>query len=808
MRSRTMQVAAAWLSLGTVFGAEAPEREYGALLAAVSPERLERSWREMERVQAEEDAGGLLAYVSAQFRAVPGLRVRRVDLSWPASREAGATEARCSVRYARLRRPGRGKVLISTETVPHLLAWGSDSFSGELDVADVGAGTSPEDYAGRDVAGKLVMAGGPLHVVYEQSVVRRGARGVASFIPDEDARGIRKPADLPWRSLVSAERERLFAEAGTFALTVPRSLADSWRKTLRNGGAVRVQVDAEVDTSPRAEAVVAHLGTGDLTGARPSEKPVLVFASGRAGDQRGAVAVLLEIARAAAAAQGAGTWVVDRPLQFLVASEEAAVRAYARDRGPFLVWGLDAVGHEGAVPVLRRPPAFADSWLGDWAAVVLERDGLVARSEAYRRDRDRPRLVTPATPFPVLTLAEHGGTPERLCPRVLERAARAVLAGVWPAVTGRAPDPAVSQRLVDGHLAPAWSHLAPRCAEEARTDDGGADDIAERHRACMAAEADRLRRRWDAWVHAHPDPSGVGVLSGHLQRLEAEARREASCTRRDLFCDRGLDCSAVATAPEKESAGVVYRRRPGRLEVIGDAVWMDDDHGEGWSRRAVAGDPDAAFETLARLDGERSLVHVAAEIRRMAGSDPLATTRELAETLVASGAAFRAPAPAIRTEATALGCECSEAPCSRRVSPAAARRQPRPTSPPPAAPIESGCQEARALVGHDYKKMLEGALPPGEAARFCFRLVPEAGQHGLFEILVPEGFAVEYGTNATDLATAHGDRGVAYTTVDGATVRHWRRWSWSPAPSEVRIRVRNVGRGPAVFRGRARLGHI
>src|SRR5260370_24712280 len=49
------------------------------------------------------------------------------------------------------------------------------------ELIDVGAGTSEKDYEGKDVKGRIVLAGGAVAEAHHQSVELRGAAGVLSY---------------------------------------------------------------------------------------------------------------------------------------------------------------------------------------------------------------------------------------------------------------------------------------------------------------------------------------------------------------------------------------------------------------------------------------------------------------------------------------------------------------------------------------------------------------------------------------------------------------------------------------------------
>jgi aminopeptidase YwaD len=70
-------------------------------------------------------------------------------------------------------------------TDPIRLADYSHSADVEAALIDVGAGTSETDYAGKDVAGKIVLADGVLAAVQKLAVMEHGAAGIVSDMPNQ-----------------------------------------------------------------------------------------------------------------------------------------------------------------------------------------------------------------------------------------------------------------------------------------------------------------------------------------------------------------------------------------------------------------------------------------------------------------------------------------------------------------------------------------------------------------------------------------------------------------------------------------------
>jgi aminopeptidase YwaD len=133
-------------------------------------------------------------------------------------------------------------------------------------LVDVGAGTAPADYEGKDVKGALVLGSGPVGPLFNRAVRERGAAGVVSSNVARYTRPDDTPNVLQWGSIPYDESLRSFAFKAT-----PRA-AKRLREALA-GGPVRVHVDI-VTTFHRGEnrTLIAELaGT-----TRRSERVVLV----------------------------------------------------------------------------------------------------------------------------------------------------------------------------------------------------------------------------------------------------------------------------------------------------------------------------------------------------------------------------------------------------------------------------------------------------------------------------------------------------------------------------------------------------
>jgi hypothetical protein len=165
---------------------------------------------------------------------------------------------------------GERRRIASTLETPIRLADYSAPADVQTRLVDVDAGVRPEDYAGRDVAGAVVLAHGSLGAVYQQAVMERGAAGVIWFPSPTMERYYSYPDQIHWSRIpvpeVGQEDEAGFA----FILSMRQGLQ------LRD----RLQVSEDI---PRVHAVVdAAFDSAD--GDEPWQVMVEAYIRGTEGD--------------------------------------------------------------------------------------------------------------------------------------------------------------------------------------------------------------------------------------------------------------------------------------------------------------------------------------------------------------------------------------------------------------------------------------------------------------------------------------------------------------------------------------------
>ncbi len=149
----------------------------------------------------------------------------------------------------------------SWEALPISLAQDSHSGRASAELVDVGAGTDPADYQGKDVRGKLVLTSSQPGAVAPLAVGRHGAAGIVSWAQNqrsawwgEDTRLVR------WGHLET------FSPYRTFAFMVSPKTAGEWRERLAAGGTVMLEAAVEAGQAPGAY----HIVTAAIPGADPA----------------------------------------------------------------------------------------------------------------------------------------------------------------------------------------------------------------------------------------------------------------------------------------------------------------------------------------------------------------------------------------------------------------------------------------------------------------------------------------------------------------------------------------------------------
>lgn len=279
-----------------------------------------------------------------------------------------------------LRRPGEAERLCDIRASELAIIQRSRSVKGEFELIDVGDGQR-DDYAGLEVAGKLVLSRAPVRDTYRRAVVERGAAGILFDHIDATVSG-RSRIDLPdARQYASFWWQPELAKSWGFVLS-PRQ-GDAVRAALARGESVRMAAHIEAEfVDGEFEVVVASLPAREGNDQAVLGLAHLCHPQGFANDNASGAACLLETALTLARLIAAGELPPPgRRLSFLWMPEMTGTFAWLAahpDAIPSFVAAinLDMVGERqettGSVMLIERPPEALASFAPDLLERVRE----------------------------------------------------------------------------------------------------------------------------------------------------------------------------------------------------------------------------------------------------------------------------------------------------------------------------------------------------------------------------------------------------------------------------------------------------
>jgi hypothetical protein len=421
--------AAAWLVLATISPARAQSpflsADHWSTLRAESsgaaPYENLRALTRLHRVPAtaEFDQAAELMLARAKEYGLKDARAEQFPIDGKIHYGLMRSHLAWRVDYARMWQVAPQHALIGDwSTEPIRLADYSHSADVEAGLVDVGAGTAEQDYAGKDVRGKIVLADGVLSAVQRLAVVQHGAAGIISDMPNQST---------AWSGLDSSIVRWGHLDATLprgFAFMVSRAGAAALRAQLAAGQAVTIRAQVQAEVGPGHWTVVSGIIPGsDASAGDIVYSCHLDHQRPGANDNGSGCVTILESARILARLIGAGT--LPRPkrtLRFIWGPEVEGTMAYL-SRHPDVRAGLradihmDMVGgdpfkNKSVLHVTETPwslPTFVTD-IGDLFAETL-RDAAAAYTEdgegkdaAVIEDRDgasgsRNAFLVDETPY-------------------------------------------------------------------------------------------------------------------------------------------------------------------------------------------------------------------------------------------------------------------------------------------------------------------------------------------------------------------------------------------------------------------------
>jgi hypothetical protein len=148
-------------------------------------------------------------------------------------------------------------------TDPIRLADYSHSADVVAPLVDVGPGVAESDYAGKDVRGKIVLADGVLSIVQSLAVIKFGAAGIVSDMPNQTTAWSGLNTDVIRWGHLDARLPR------GFAFMVSRAAAAGLRGQLADGHGVTLDAHVQADVGRGSWTVVSATVPGTLAATDP-----------------------------------------------------------------------------------------------------------------------------------------------------------------------------------------------------------------------------------------------------------------------------------------------------------------------------------------------------------------------------------------------------------------------------------------------------------------------------------------------------------------------------------------------------------
>jgi hypothetical protein len=279
------------------------------------------------------------------------------------------------------------KLIVTYEDMPQSLHTFSNATPPKgvtAELVDVGAGTKPADYEGKNVKGKFVLATGRARPVHEQAVYKLGATGVITDTITYEMPNVRESLDIPDAHAYQAvwpEADKLDKVAFGFSLS--KRQGSHLRAKLNAGQTVKLKAKVDARLFPGNLDVV----TATIRGTSKRNEEVFLIAhlchpKPSANDNASGSGLLLEIARTMKTLIDSGKIKPPaRTIRFMWVPETIGSVAYLsthKDASSRLVAGinLDMVGQNQELCKstlnLDRTPDSLPSYLNDYAFSLIE----------------------------------------------------------------------------------------------------------------------------------------------------------------------------------------------------------------------------------------------------------------------------------------------------------------------------------------------------------------------------------------------------------------------------------------------------
>ncbi len=521
------------------------------------------------------------------------------------------------------------------------------------ELIDVGAGTTEQDYANKNIQGKIVLAGGGVAAVHRQAVERHGAAGILSYQQNQTTGWSGDYVDnVRWGHLSPYNLQNKFA----FMISLRK--AREYQSRLQRGEKIRLQAVVKARVQPGYFEVVSAI----IPGTDPDAGEIvftchLCHQLPGANDNASGAATILEDARLLAKLIQEGK--LPRPrrtIRFIWPPEISGTMCYFA-RYPEIVKRMIAAIHMDmvggnhqltkAIFHLTQTPASLPSFVNDVAAVfgeyvidgsrraamngdfsdgIFSPDGtkemLVADFQAFTMGSDHDvyqegsfRIPTIyMNDWPDIFIHTNNDTPENMDATKLRRVAViGASCGYFLASAG-----ANEAKILAGEVLTRGGMRQSRALQRALTADfADAQNIitqaAQRERAALASLAalaaeDQSLRTW------------LAELSKNIASRENEGR--------GLL--RALDSTSIVASPPTEFNNIIPKRNANAIGNI-EVYYYDyiDDHLKGdlpenlARLSALPNGGTLVYEALNLVDGKRSVYEIRNILSAAYGSIPV-----------------------------------------------------------------------------------------------------------------------------------------------------------------------------------------
>jgi aminopeptidase YwaD len=267
----------------------------------------------------------------------------------------------------------------------HIFSNGTPPSGVVAELVDVGEGTKPENYKGKNVKGKFVLATGRARTVHERAVYEHGAAGVITDAVAYEMPNVRESLDIPdahaYQAIWPAARELSKVK---FGFSLSKRQGNALRALLKRGKTVVLKATVDARLFPFCADVI----TATIRGKKKPDEEVFLVAhlchpKPSANDNASGSGLLLEIARTIRSLVTSGR--IPQPMRtirFIWVPETRGTVAYLQrheDMAKKLVAGinLDMVGQDQelcrSTLNLDRTPDSLPSYLNDFVFSLMER---------------------------------------------------------------------------------------------------------------------------------------------------------------------------------------------------------------------------------------------------------------------------------------------------------------------------------------------------------------------------------------------------------------------------------------------------